>query len=121
VASGVSLMQAANRDKNFVTTIRVWKDLSFQDVAKKDFKYGDEGPEAEKKQVEGYTEQYRLLLDLFAKKTNDLFKEVITSNRLVPSPCAIVVDAYGYSVNLEKLLSEHKWLSRYLALMSPMP
>ena len=61
--------------------------------------------------MEGYTEQYRLLLDLFAKKTNDLVKEVI-SNSLVPSPSAIVVDAYGYSVNLEKLLGEHKWLSR---------
>jgi len=94
-----------------VTTIRVWKDLSFQVVAKKGLKYGDEGPEAERKQVEGYTEQYKLLLDLFAKKTSDLVKEVIISNRLVPSPRAIVIDAYGYSVNLEKLLSEHKWLS----------
>jgi len=35
-------MQAANRDENFVTTVRVWKDLSFQDVAKKG--YGDEDP-----------------------------------------------------------------------------
>jgi len=111
VAGDVSLMQAANRDKTFVTTIRVWKDLSFQDVAKKGLKYGDEGPEAEKKQVGGYTEQYRLLLNLFAKKANDLVKEVIISSRLVPSPCGIacviVVDVYGYSVNPEKLLGEH--------------
>jgi len=77
VAGDVSLMQAANRDKTFVTIIRVWKDLSLQDVAKKGLKYGDEGPEAEMNQVEGYTEQYRLLLDLFAKNTNDLVKEVI--------------------------------------------
>ena len=104
-------MQEANTDKNFVTTVRVWKDLSFQDIAKKGLKYGDEGQEAEMTQVEGYTEQHRLLLDWFAKRTNDLVKEVINSDRLVPSPCAIacaiVVDVYGYSVNLEKLLGEH--------------
>ena len=103
-------MQAANRDEIFVTTVRVWKNLSFQDVAKKG--YGDEDPEAEKKQMEEYTESYRPLLDFFTKKTNDLIKEVIISNRLVTSPCAIIVDAYGYSANMEKLLGEHKCLSR---------
>ena len=112
MAGGVSLMQAANRDEIFVTTVRVWKNLSFQDVAKKGLKYGDEDPEAEKKQMEEYTEQYRPLLDFFTKKTNDLVKEVIISNRLVTSPCAIVVDAYGYSANMEKLLGEHKCLPR---------
>jgi len=45
-------------------------------------------------------------------KTNDLVKEVIISNRLVTSPCPIVVDAYGYSANMEKLLGENRWLSR---------
>jgi len=54
VAGGVSLIQEANRDENFVTTVRVWKNLSFQDVAKKG--HGDEDPEAEKKQMEEYTE-----------------------------------------------------------------
>ena len=107
MAGGVSLMQAANRDEIFVTTVRVWN-LSFQDVAKKGLKYGGKDPEAERKQMEEYTEQYRPLLDWFAKKTNDLFKEVIISNRLVPSPCAIVVDAYGYSANMERPLGEYK-------------
>jgi heat shock protein 90kDa beta len=32
---------------------------------------------------------------------------VVISNRLVTSPCAIVVDAFGYSANMEKLLSSH--------------
>lgn len=31
---------------------------------------------------------------------------VVISNRLVTSPCAIVADAYGYTANMEKLLSE---------------
>jgi len=78
VAGDVSLMQAANREQNFVTTIRVWKDLSFQDVAKKGLKYGDEGPEAEKKQVEGYTEQYRL-------RTCSLRRPTILSRKSSPT------------------------------------
>jgi heat shock protein beta len=48
------LMQALNRDEIFVTTVRVWKNLSFQDVAKKGLKYGDENPETEKKQLEEF-------------------------------------------------------------------
>jgi len=61
-------MQAVNRDEIFVTTVRVWKDLSFQDVAKKGLKYGGSDPEAEKKQMEEYTEQYRPLLDFSLRR-----------------------------------------------------
>ena len=32
---------------------------------------------------------------------------VVISNRLVTSPCAIVVDSFGYSANMEKLLTSH--------------
>ena len=56
MAGGVSLMQTSNSDKILVTTSQVWKNLSFQDVAKKGLKYGDEGAEAEKKQMEEYSE-----------------------------------------------------------------
>ena len=31
--------------------------------------------------------------------------EVVLSNRLVTSPCAIVADEHGYTANVEKLLS----------------
>jgi len=111
VAGGVSLVQAANRNEIFIMTIHVWKNLLFQDVAKTGLNYGDDDPEAEKKRVDEYTQQYRLLLDLLTKKTNDLVKEVIIPNHLGTSPCAIVVDGYGYSTNMEKLLGEHKCLS----------
>lgn len=97
-----------NRDEIFVTTVRVWKSLSFQDVAKKGLKYGDENPETEKEQLETFTKQYEPLIEFFTKKTKDIVKEVIISNRLVTSPCAIVVDSFGYSANMEKLLGKHK-------------
>lgn len=103
-----------HRDEIFFTTVRMWKNLSFQDVAKKGLKYGDEDPKVEMKQMEEYAEQYKPLVEFFTKKTKDLVKEVIVSNRLVTSPCAIVVDSQGYSANMEKLLGEHehKCLSR---------
>ena len=97
----------SHRDEILVTTLRAWKNLSFQDVAKKGLKYGDENPETEKQQLEVFTKQYEPLLDFFTKKTKDIVKEVIISNRLVTSPCAIVVDAHGYSANMEKLLCKH--------------
>lgn len=31
---------------------------------------------------------------------------MVVSNRLVTSPCAVVADAYGYTANMAKLLSE---------------
>jgi len=62
--------------------------------------------------MEEYTEKYGPLLDFFTMKTNDLVKEVIISNRLVTSPCPIVVDAHGYSANMKKLLGENKCVSR---------
>jgi len=112
VAGGVLLIQDVNRDEILVTTVRVWKNLSFQDVAKKGLKYGDENPEMEKQQLEKFTEEYEPLVAFFTKKTQDIVKEVIISNRLVTSPCAIVVDSYGYSANMEKLLGKHKCVSR---------
>jgi len=95
-----------NRDEIFVTTVRIWKNLSFQDVAKKGLKYGDENPETEREQLEDFTKQYEPLIDFFTRKTEGVVKEVIISNRLVTSPCAIVVDAYGYSANMEKLIGK---------------
>lgn len=33
------------------------------------------------------------------------FFAVVISNRLVTSPCAIVADAFGYTANIEKMIS----------------
>jgi heat shock protein beta len=67
-----------------------------------------------------YAEEYKPLLDFFTKKTKDVVKEVIISNRLVTSPCAIVVDSYGHSANMEKLLGKHKRPSHWFVLIAPL-
>ncbi|EKM59171.1 uncharacterized protein PHACADRAFT_249432 [Phanerochaete carnosa HHB-10118-sp] len=94
-------------DEILLQQLRVWKKMSFQDVAKSGLKFGDEeeDPEEEKERQKELTEQYKPLIDWFKKETNDFVRNVVISNRLVTSPCAIVADAYGYTANMEKMLS----------------
>lgn len=94
-------------DEIFVQSIRTWKKLPFQDVAKAGLKFGDEeeDPEEEKERQKQLTEEYKPLLDWFKNETKDIVRNVVISNRLVTSPCAIVADAYGYTANMEKMLN----------------
>lgn len=51
------------------------------------------------------TEQYKPLLEWFRKEAINVVRDIVISNRLVTSPCAIVADTYGYTANMEKMLS----------------
>lgn len=51
------------------------------------------------------TDQYKPLLEWFRKEATNVVRDVVISNRLVTSPCAIVADTYGYTANMEKMLS----------------
>lgn len=86
----------------------------------------EEDPEEEKAKQKQLTEEYKPLLDWLKKETKDIVRDgelsgtsskthetdygdtVVVSNRLVTSPCAIVADAFGYTANMEKLLSEYR-------------
>ncbi|GJE84143.1 heat shock protein Hsp90 [Phanerochaete sordida] len=94
-------------DEIFVQSVRTWKKLPFQDVAKAGLKFGDEeeDPEEEKERQKELTEQYKPLLEWFKNEAKDAVRNVVISNRLVTSPCAIVADAYGYTANMEKMLN----------------
>ncbi|KAG8755444.1 hypothetical protein FRC14_004039 [Serendipita sp. 396] len=94
-------------DEILVSNLRVFGNMRFQDAAKKGLQYGDEDVEKEKKDLEKFKEDYKPLVDFFVKSTKEAVKDVIISNRLVTSPCAIVVDSFGYSANMEKLLASH--------------
>ncbi|KAJ3488685.1 hypothetical protein NLI96_g2656 [Meripilus lineatus] len=94
-------------DEIFVQNIRNWKKITFQDVAKAGLKFGDEelDPEEEKEQQEALTEQYKPLLEWLKKEASGIVRDVVISNRLVSSSCAIVADVHGYTANVEKLMS----------------
>ncbi|KAJ3555888.1 hypothetical protein NM688_g2333 [Phlebia brevispora] len=94
-------------DEIFVQNIKNWKKIPFQDVAKAGLKFGDEDadPEEEKERQQVLTEQYKPLLEWLKKEAGEIVRDVVISNRLVTSPCAIVADTHGYTANVEKMIN----------------
>jgi heat shock protein beta len=94
-------------DEILIQNIRSWKGFSFQDVAKAGLKFGDEDSYAkeEREQQKELTEKFKPLLEWLKAEAKDVVTDVVISNRLVSSPCAIVADINGYTANVEKLMS----------------
>ncbi|TCD70817.1 hypothetical protein EIP91_001507 [Steccherinum ochraceum] len=94
-------------DEVFVQNLKRWKKLPFQDVAKAGLKFGDEDLDAEeeKERQKELTEEYQPLLDWLKKEASEVVRDVVISNRLVASSCAIVADRHGYTANLEKMMN----------------
>lgn len=94
-------------DEILMSHLRNWKGMQFQDVAKKGLKFGDEDEDAEveKAKQETLKETYKPLLEYLKKESEGIVLDVLLSNRLVVSPCAIVADSFGYSANMERLMA----------------
>ncbi|PBK72579.1 HSP90-domain-containing protein [Armillaria solidipes] len=98
-------------DEILVQNIRNWKKISFQDVAKVGLKFGDEDLDAEeaKENQEALAEKFKPLLDYLKKEAEGVVRDVTLSDRLVTSPCAIVADSFGYTANVQRMMSaSHK-------------
>ncbi|KAF8339008.1 uncharacterized protein EI90DRAFT_3279460, partial [Cantharellus anzutake] len=97
-------------DEILISNLRQWKGLVFQDVSKKGLTFGDEdqSPEEEKAELQVEAEKYKPLLSLIKEKATGIVKDVVISNRLVTSACAIVADQFGYSANMEKLMASQQ-------------
>ncbi|KAG1779704.1 Hsp90 protein-domain-containing protein [Suillus placidus] len=91
-------------DEIMLQSIRNWKGVPFQDVAKAGLDFGDDTPE-EKDAIAELTDKYAPLLEWLKIEAGDNVKNVIVSNRLVTSPCAIVADSMGFTANVQKLMS----------------
>ncbi|KAJ7129695.1 Hsp90 protein-domain-containing protein [Mycena epipterygia] len=93
-------------DEILVQNLRHYKNIPFQDVAKAGLKFGDEELEAqekaEKKELE---EKFQPLLKYLKTHSQDVVRDVIISNRLVASPCAVVADSHGYTANIQRMMS----------------
>ncbi|KAF8974761.1 Hsp90 protein-domain-containing protein [Flammula alnicola] len=94
-------------DEILLGNLREWKNVPFQDVAKAGLKFGDEDldPEEEKAQQKELEEKYKPLIEWLKKEAGDAVRDVVLSNRLVKSPCAIVADQFGYTANVQKMMS----------------
>ncbi|KAG6919444.1 hypothetical protein DXG01_006327 [Tephrocybe rancida] len=94
-------------DEILFGNLRQWKNVQFQDVAKAGLKFGDEEEDAEdeKEEQTRLTEKFKPLLDWLKVEAQDAVRDVIISNRLVKSPCAIVAETGGYTANVQKMMA----------------
>ncbi|KAJ6613464.1 heat shock protein Hsp90 [Mycena sp. CBHHK59/15] len=94
-------------DEILVQNIRQWKNVAFQDVAKAGLKFGDEDiDEAEEKELKkDLEEKFQPLLRYLKTQALDIVRDVVISNRLVSSPCAVVADSHGYTANIQRMMS----------------
>ncbi|KZP00017.1 heat shock protein Hsp90 [Calocera viscosa TUFC12733] len=111
-------------DEILLNNFQRWGGMAFQDVAKKGLQYGDEDMDAEADKAEqaGIAERFAPLLSWLKKEYTGTVMDVVISNRLVTSPCAIVADRYGYSANMERLVAAQQrsgkdtsqdWMTEY--------
>ncbi|KAJ6484984.1 Hsp90 protein-domain-containing protein [Mycena vitilis] len=93
-------------DEILVQNLRHFKNIPFQDVAKAGLKFGDEEvEEQEKEEKEAMAEKFQPLLKYLKSHSQDVVRDVIISNRLVASPCAVVADSHGYTANIQRMMS----------------
>ncbi|KAJ7700068.1 Hsp90 protein-domain-containing protein [Mycena rosella] len=93
-------------DEIFVQNLRHYKNVPFQDVAKAGLKFGDEELEAqEKEEKKEQEEKFQPLLKYLKTHSREVVRDVIISNRLVTSPCAVVADSHGYTANIQRMMS----------------
>ncbi|EGN93056.1 hypothetical protein SERLA73DRAFT_79097 [Serpula lacrymans var. lacrymans S7.3] len=94
-------------DEILIQNLNKWKGIVFQDVAKAGMEFGDEDldPKAEKEEQELLKEKFTPLLEWLKAEALGVVRDVVISNRLVTSPCAVVADTFGYTANFQKLMS----------------
>lgn len=87
--------------------LKKWKGIPFQDAAKAGLVFGDEDLDLEEekaRQVEA-KEKFEPLLSWLKEQAKDIVRDVVISDRLVTSPCAVVADAGGYTANVQRIMS----------------
>ncbi|KAH8118404.1 heat shock protein Hsp90 [Phellopilus nigrolimitatus] len=94
-------------DEVLFQNLQRWKKIPFQDVAKAGLKFGDEDldPEEEKESQKELAEKFEPLLKWLKAQAGNIVRDVVISNRLVTSPCAIVADEFGMTANVQKLMN----------------
>lgn len=83
-----------------------WKGMRFQDAAKAGLVFGDEDldPEEEKARQLEDKEKFKPLLQWLREQVHAVVRDVVVSDRLVTSPCAIVADASGLTANVQRIM-----------------
>ncbi|KIJ70580.1 hypothetical protein HYDPIDRAFT_78529 [Hydnomerulius pinastri MD-312] len=91
-------------DEILTQTLRSWKGIPFQDVARAGLEFGDDS-EDDVETMAALTEKFKPLLEWLQVEAGDNVRDVVVSDRLVTSPCAVVADSHGFTANVQKLMS----------------
>lgn len=107
VARGYEVLYLTDpMDEMITSAVGNFDGMKFQDVAKKGLVMGDEDDAAEEKaELEAFKEQYEPLTSWIKKELEEHVNEVVISNRLTTSPCAVVTDSYAWTANMERLMA----------------
>jgi len=89
----------------------------FMNIAKEGLEFGDEDDQV-KEQAEKTTEQFKPLTEWFAKVLSSKIDKAVISNRLTTSPCALVASKWGWSGNMERIMTAQAYASKNDAMAS---
>jgi len=88
-------------DEYVVQTLADFEGKKLMSVSKEGLKLGDENKDKEKKQEEEFKDFISWLKGIYGEKV----EKVVVSNRLAKSPCVLVTSQYGWSANMERIMS----------------
>eukprot|EP00158_Paraphelidium_tribonemae_P009981 Partr_v1_DN29021_c0_g1_i2_m58796 putative Heat shock protein len=91
-------------DEYLIQSVHDYERLPFQNVAKEGLKFGDESEES-KELEEELNAKFKPLAEYLTGVLSKNVEKVVISSRLTTSPCAIVASQYGWSGNMERMMS----------------
>jgi molecular chaperone HtpG len=91
-------------DEWWLGSVEEFEGKKLQSVAKGDLDLGALADEADKKEIEKTTDEFKPVLDKIKEALGEKIKDVRVTNRLTESPACLVVDDNELSGNLERLL-----------------
>jgi len=107
VARGYEVLYLTDpMDEMITSSLMNFEGMKFQDVAKKGLEMGDEDEdEDEKEALKSFKTQFEPLSKWMKKELDEFVSDVVISNRLTTSPCAVVADSYAWTGNMERLMA----------------
>ena len=97
-------------DEYCIQSLPEFEGKKFQNVAKEGLKFGDEDEAKQKAKLELLEKDYEPLMK-WMKETGlkDLIEKATISQRLTESPLALVASSYGWSANMERIMSSQAY------------
>ncbi|PLW24357.1 hypothetical protein PCASD_06561 [Puccinia coronata f. sp. avenae] len=93
-------------DEMITSSLANFEGMKFQDVAKKGLEMGDEDEDVDEKEaLKNFKTQFEPLSKWMKKELEEFVSDVVISNRLTTSPCAVVADSYAWTGNMERLMA----------------